>query len=147
MRARSLCLLAAGGLLSAGSALAACQVAGAGTAAPDPSAAASCGSFSEVHNLGNADVLLGQAAVMAKLGAHKLAAADTPLLGRYPQAEAPEAAAGAFADQPTKTIAQVVAPVPEPEGVLAALAGLATLGVLLRRRQRRAGSASAASAA
>jgi hypothetical protein len=120
--------LAAGGLLGAGSALAACQVAEPGTAAPG----ASCGSFSEIHDLADADVLLGQAAVMARLGVAKLG--DAPLLGRYPQADAP--AEGAFAQQPARTIAQIVpSPVPEPEGVLAALAALATLGVLLRRRR------------
>ena len=133
MKARSLCLIAAGWAVSAGSALAACQVAG-----PDATATASCGSFSAVHGLADTDVLLGQAAVTARLGAQRLGAlADGPLLGRYPQDDA-SAAGDTFANQPARTIVEIVPPpVPEPEGVLAALAALATLGTLVARRRSR----------
>lgn len=141
MKARRLCLLAAGGLLSAGSALAACQVAGG--SGPDAPALANCGSFSDIHALADADILLGQAAVMARLGA-QAAGGQASLLGG--QADAP--ADGSFAQHaPTRTIVQwVPPPVPEPAGVLASLAALGTLGVLLRRRQRRNAAASAAAA-
>jgi hypothetical protein len=143
MKVRRLCLLAAGGLLGAGSALAACQVS---TGGPEGPAQAGCGSFSEIHALADADVLLGQAAVMARLGAQAVGGADSPLLGRYPQADAPSE--GAFgAQQPARTVAQIVPPpAPEPAGVLASLAALATLGVVLRRRKRAEAEPGAAAA-